>query len=429
MVTEEALTQPVIDTSKKVGVAVALAGGLATATAYQASRIANHATKNVDRIFVKKKCCSYVSMKDVRFELAEDRTQSLLANSSGRNDSVLPVRRAQVAAMASTVSQVIFVPIQRKKMDLQHVFQDDNRRHIVAGTLARTIAQCFIHPLDTMKTRMQVNKPSPKLQMWKDTVQSHPLDLVKNPSDMMRGFSGSLFGTIPVAFLYFAAYEWTQEKLANVWTQGQSSATHVVAASTGALASSIVRVPTDTARHQVQAYMQGNFFQALGNIIKERGVLGLYRGFIPTLLRDVPEIAIQFSTYEFLRHARQQHGGHEKLRTYEHLLLGGMAGAIAACCTMPMDYMKTRQQTGQVQLSLVATFRSVLTEEGALGFFKGLTPRLIQTTVMSALFFGLFEYSKLLLKPDRVAGDKLVLPKLVRKRRNHVWKRQFVYRN
>ncbi len=33
-------------------------------------------------------------------------------------------------------------------------------------------------------------------------------------------------------------------------------------------------------------------------ITADSGVLGLYRGFWPTLLRDVPEIAIQFTLYE-----------------------------------------------------------------------------------------------------------------------------------
>ena len=28
-------------------------------------------------------------------------------------------------------------------------------RHIIAGTAARTMAQCFIHPIDTVKTRLQ----------------------------------------------------------------------------------------------------------------------------------------------------------------------------------------------------------------------------------------------------------------------------------
>ena len=33
-------------------------------------------------------------------------------------------------------------------------------RHIFAGTAARTLAQAFIHPIDTIKTRLQASQKS-----------------------------------------------------------------------------------------------------------------------------------------------------------------------------------------------------------------------------------------------------------------------------
>lgn len=38
--------------------------------------------------------------------------------------------------------------------------------------------------------------------------------------------------------------------------------------------------------------------QGARRIITSEGVKGLYQGLLPTLLRDVPEIAIQFALYE-----------------------------------------------------------------------------------------------------------------------------------
>ena len=38
--------------------------------------------------------------------------------------------------------------------------------------------------------------------------------------------------------------------------------------------------------------------QGARRIITSEGVRGLYQGLLPTLLRDVPEIAIQFALYE-----------------------------------------------------------------------------------------------------------------------------------
>ena len=38
--------------------------------------------------------------------------------------------------------------------------------------------------------------------------------------------------------------------------------------------------------------------QGARHIVTSEGVRGLYQGLLPTLLRDVPEIAIQFALYE-----------------------------------------------------------------------------------------------------------------------------------
>lgn len=54
-----------------------------------------------------------------------------------------------------------FLPIEQteeiKALTLASVVQF---RHIIAGTAARTMAQAFIHPIDTVKTRLQVTNHS-----------------------------------------------------------------------------------------------------------------------------------------------------------------------------------------------------------------------------------------------------------------------------
>lgn len=71
-----------------------------------------------------------------------------------------------------------------------------------------------------------------------------------------------------------------------------------MSASAGAITSSLVRVPTDTIRHRVQAYLHTNVFEAGMCVVKREGLKGLYSGLGATIARDVPEIAIQFALYE-----------------------------------------------------------------------------------------------------------------------------------
>ncbi|XP_024362986.1 putative mitochondrial carrier protein PET8 [Physcomitrium patens] len=303
--------------------------------------------------------------------------------------------------------------------------------HVYAGAMARTLSQVGGHPVDTVKTRMQVRDPPKKLRKWRKNIASHHIGIgpvgvdnwfFKGPADLYRGVTGAILGTVPNALLYFAAYETSKQNLEKYLPPG---VVHVASASIGTLASSIVRVPADTLKHRVQAYMHPNVFEAFRSVVTAEGIGGLYKGFWPTLMRDVPEIVIQFGVYEKLRTVVQKKRNVTKLTTPEHLLLGACAGAIAAACTMPLDLVKTRQQCG-AQQAIPMIVAGVIREKGASGLFSGLGARTVHVSLMSALFFGFFEYCKLIIKPNRSGQDKLLLPKIWNKRRSKIWKRQFV---
>jgi len=78
---------------------------------------------------------------------------------------------------------------------------------------------------------------------------------------------------------------------------------------------------------------------ALRITIKMQGVLGLWRGYSATLLRDVPFSAIYWPCYEFLRP--------QQYNFFETFLAGASAGSVASAATLPMDVIKTRIQVGK----------------------------------------------------------------------------------
>jgi len=326
------------------------------------------------------------------------------------------------------------------------VFEDDHTRHVCAGTLARTAAQMFVHPIDTVKTRLQVSKPHKKVKKWRKKIKKRAFVfgtknlalkfnnfMYKGPGDLYRGLGGNFVGTIPTAASYFMAYEAAKRYLeSHLDEEGPlAGLIHVLSASAGAISSSVFRVPTDVVKHRVQAYQYPTAWSGVASIWTSQRIRGFYAGYFPTLIRDVPEIAIQFATYEFLRKRVASTTGVEKMETWQHLVLGGLSGCVAAISTMPLDVLKTRIQCGMTTgLGPVGTLVEMVEDKGFKSLFAGVGPRVAYVGVMSAVLFTLFEYSKLLLKPagERSKKDTLLLPKIIRKKRDKVWKRQFVWR-
>ena len=100
-----------------------------------------------------------------------------------------------------------------------------------AGTFARTMAQTFIHPIDTIKTRLQVKSPPKAVKAWKKSIKKNPVQvrvsgtrvikfknwLINGPRDVYLGVAGSFLGTLPVGLAYFAAYEGCKHWLESSW--------------------------------------------------------------------------------------------------------------------------------------------------------------------------------------------------------------------
>lgn len=61
----------------------------------------------------------------------------------------------------------------------------------------------------------------------------------------------------------------------------------------------------------------------------------------------------------------------KRLQTWEHLVLGGLSGTIAATATMPLDYAKTTIQCGSGH-QLGKVLSETLREQGPQGLFAGM---------------------------------------------------------
>lgn len=109
-----------------------------------------------------------------------------------------------------------------------------------------------------------------------------------------------------------------------------------------------------------------------GVLLKEQGVRGFFRGWVPTLLGYSAQGACKFGFYEFFKKYYSDIAGPEHAAKYKTLIyLAGSASAevIADVALCPMEAVKVRVQTQPgFARGLADGFPKFVKSEGALGY-------------------------------------------------------------
>lgn len=346
---------------------------------------------------------------------------------------------------------------------------------VLAGALARALSQSTIHPLDTLKVRMQappgalskfgklVPPPGGRRPRWtkrallrhgvryrnKTAVALSLKGAAAELGSLYRGVFGAASGAGVIIGTYFAFYSTAKRQLA-IRTDMSPGAVAFAAGAAAAVGSSVVKVPLAVCIRSVQAGVYSNVFSAASQvracgvegvwvrrewwfvtaaptppsplqITRAVGARGLFTGFVPTLLEDVPDMGVKFAVYESLRGAHAAFFGGRPPTVAEDLLYGGAAGAAAAAATTPLDVLKTGMMVSAASRpSLASALRGVLAAAGPAGLFAGVGPRALSNGLNSAVFFCFFEAIRGTLREvvvEREAAAAARLPAAPRGRR------------
>lgn len=264
---------------------------------------------------------------------------------------------------------------------------------VVAGAMARAASQSTIHPLDTMKVRMQAGRgAAPKLPARSAAAAGTLARRLADFRGLYKGVVGAATGAGIIIGTYFAFYSTTKRYLRE-HTDMTEGATAFVAGAAAAVGSSVVKVPLAVCIRSVQAGVYANALDAAKSIVAAAGVRGLFTGFLPTLLEDVPDMAVKFAVYETLRQMHSKANGGRAANVAEDLCMGGVAGAAAAAATTPLDVLKTVMMCSASSRPTVASAaRQVMGEgRGLRPFWRGVGPRALSNGLNSAIFFCFFE--------------------------------------
>jgi solute carrier family 25 S-adenosylmethionine transporter 26 len=295
--------------------------------------------------------------------------------------------------------------------------------NFAAGVMAAFVTRTVLIPLDTIKTNMQSATVAQLRGLpWHRRLVFVARSIVKRHGVLgfWRGLPVAVIGNAPAQAVYMATYEALKsmmhvaEPTPDV-VRRSTPRTIVRIAIAAALAdtvASLVRVPPEVIKQQVQTGQHQNAISALRALARQplhRG--GLYRGFWAQVARDVPFAVSLFVVYESLNeffvqrrmHADSKTGDGHHIATANALgngrkpvWTGSVAGTVAAICTMPMDIARTRLMArpyGEYAGVWQAIYQ-IAREEGPMTLWAGTWLRILYKMPSSTLFLASFDWSR-----------------------------------
>ncbi|KAL4905191.1 hypothetical protein BDW74DRAFT_20158 [Aspergillus multicolor] len=320
---------------------------------------------------------------------------------------------------------------------------------MLAGGIGGTCGDMLMHSLDTVKTRQQGDPHIPP----RYTSMTSSYATIYRQEGLLRGLYGgvtpALMGSFPGTLIFFGVYEFTKRKMLDAGIN--ANVAYLSGGFFADLAASVVYVPSEVAktRLQLQGRYNNPYFKsgynyrstadAFRTIVHQEGFSALFYGYKATIYRDLPFSALQFAFYEQEQRLAKEWVGSRDIGLGLEIFTAVTAGGMAGVLTCPMDVVKTRVQTqqnppepsaapapkpsveqksksgiqsqsrsisttapaaspappGALRLdnsSFFTGLKMIYKTEGVAGWFRGVGPRGVWTSIQSGTMLVMYQY-------------------------------------
>lgn len=272
------------------------------------------------------------------------------------------------------------------------------------GGTAGMAATCFVQPLDLVKNRMQLSGEGGGARQYKTSF--HAIGSVLRNEGVIGIYTGLSAGLLRQASytttrlgiytILFDRFAGKEGQPPNFFVKASIGLTAGgIGAFVGTPAEiSLIRMCADGRLPVAQQRGYRNVFDALFRIVKEEGVLTLWRGCGPTVARAMVVNAAQLASYsqakQFLLGT-----GYFNDNINCHFAASMLSGLVTTAASMPVDIAKTRIQNMRVidgkpeYKGALDVLVKVIRKEGFFSLWKGFTPyyaRLGPHTVLTFIF-------------------------------------------
>ncbi|XP_029944557.1 peroxisomal membrane protein PMP34 [Salarias fasciatus] len=279
--------------------------------------------------------------------------------------------------------------------------------HAVAGAMGSVTAMTVFFPLDTAKSRLQVDEK-------RKSKSTHIIlaEIVKEEGllSLYRGWFPVISSLCCSNFVYFYTFN-TLKKLTVSGPGKSRPGKDLLMGIVSGVVNVILTTPmwVVNTRLKLQGVKFRNeelhqtqyrgMFDAFSQIIANEGVGTLWSSTLPSLIL-VLNPAVQFMFYEGMK--RRAGKGGRKISSAEIFVIGAIAKAVATTATYPLQtvqaILRFGQYRGEENSGVLGGLSNIffllmdrIKRNGFLGLYKGLEAKLLQTVLTAALMFVVYE--------------------------------------
>lgn len=136
------------------------------------------------------------------------------------------------------------------------------------------------------------------------------------------------------------------------------------------------------------------FVQTFQNIVKDEGILALWKGLGPALVLVINPV-LQYTAFEQLKNwvvkRRLAKGGKVALSDLDFFWLGALSKLFATGLTYPQIVIKSRQHAGSnkgASTNIWTAMTEIVKAEGIAGLYRGISSKLLQSVLTAAILFA-----------------------------------------
>ena len=260
----------------------------------------------------------------------------------------------------------------------------------LAGSATTFFADACIHPVDCIKTIQQSD-------MGTGLGFAEAAGYLWDTSGLQGFFNGLLTYAVSDGMggaIKFSVWETWKKHIEDtrlVW----------VGAALAFCAASIVIVPGEFLKQQLQMSHFDSLTEAALHVYRNDGVTGFYTGYNAVILRDVPHTILELCLYDVLKRAGNS-----------GILAACLTGCVAGFLTTPMDAIKTKIMVeGSAYDSLWDCVATTLDAHGWGGIWAGALARVLWIAPFTMLYLPTYDFlHKTLLERQQYQVSDLQYP-------------------